>query len=486
MLKMVNVLEEGKKDYTKYYVKLKPVFILILICAFVLLLPYIFRGEHTLLGKEGYYHARIGEVGNYDELSYGGRENFDSYGWGFVVFILSSVTSLSVFYISRLLPFLLGLLGIGLFYLILNRLKIDKKLIIISCLVLIISPVFIDLFFLSSYYTASIILSLLAFYLYLRKKFILTGIVFLLMPFFGIFSSLISLFLLLVYVLMNDKKNIKLFFVFLLLVGISLGFKYYSLLSYGFPDILYFKEFFGRNLISDFGSEIGLSMFAVILAFLTVILNWKKGYRFMLIFSVIFSMFLLSFLFRPFIIYLNFILAVFISVGLISIINKKWESNIIKNFSILILIFGLIFSGLSHLTVLSRMDPNQDIFDSLVYLNGNSNSNDIILSHYSNGFWISSLADRKVVMDSNFFYAPNLNEVSEEVNELFYSREFDRSNELIDKYSIDYVWITNDMKEGLVWNNEEEGLLFILEFGGDFMRVYRNDEVEIWKRSFDE
>ena len=234
-------------------------------------------------------------------------------------------------------------------------------------------------------------------------------------------------------------------------------------------------------MISDFGASFGLSVFGIILAFLGVFSNWKKGYRFMLMFFVSFLMFLAGFLFSPLVVYLNFILVVFAGFGLLTMLDRKWESNVIRNFSVLILVAGLIFSGLSYITVLSRMGPSNDVLHSLEYLGGNANDNDIVLSHYSNGFWISGISGKKVVIDGDFFYKNNLDEVNNEVVEIFNSRDFKRSRELFDKHSVDYVWISKNMKEGLVWDNEEQGLLFLLEFSGDFKRVYRNDEVEIWK-----
>ena len=68
---------------------------------------------------------------------------------------------------------------------------------------------------------------------------------------------------------------------------------------------------------------------------------------------------------------------------------------------------------------------------------------------------------------------------------MFYTRDFEIAKSVIEKYNIKYVYITPDMKNGLVWNEPEEGLLFVLEFSGNnFKKVYNNNEVEVWRVNF--
>jgi len=37
------------------------------------------------------------------------------------------------------------------------------------------------------------------------------------------------------------------------------------------------------------------------------------------------------------------------------------------------------------------------------------------------------------------------------------------------------------MKEGFVWEEKDEGLLFLLNSGNIYKNIYNNDEVEIWE-----
>ncbi|MEK6835605.1 MAG: hypothetical protein AABX55_01125, partial [Nanoarchaeota archaeon] len=106
----------------------------------------------------------------------------------------------------------------------------------------------------------------------------------------------------------------------------------------------------------------------------------------------------------------------------------------------------------------------------------------VVFSHYTNGVFINAIAEKKNVMDSNFFYAPKLNEVYQDSQTLFYTRNFEVAQEIIKKYNIKYIFITKNMKAGLVWEKEDQGLLFLLNSAKDnFKKLYTNNEVELWR-----
>ena len=75
--------------------------------------------------------------------------------------------------------------------------------------------------------------------------------------------------------------------------------------------------------------------------------------------------------------------------------------------------------------------------------------------------------------DQNFLYKVE--------DSIFQSRDLFQTLSLLRKYSIDYIWITPEMKAGLVWNREGEGLLFLFENSETFKKVYSEEGYEIWK-----
>jgi len=174
-----------------------------------------------------------------------------------------------------------------------------------------------------------------------------------------------------------------------------------------------------------------------------------------------------------------------LSMGIIEINQTKWESGIIKYLTIILLISGLVFSGLSFLSKIPQLPPSKDMINSLEFLRDRTNPGDIIFSHQNNGILINSIARRPNIIDLNSAYAPNVKERLKDSKTLFYTRDFEIAKSVIEKYNIKYVYITPDMKNGLVWNEPEEGLLFVLEFSGNnFKKVYNNNEVEVWRVNF--
>ena len=56
----------------------------------------------------------------------------------------------------------------------------------------------------------------------------------------------------------------------------------------------------------------------------------------------------------------------------------------------------------------------------------------------------------------------------------------DETKELLDDYNIKYIFIDNEMKKGLVWN-EKEGLWFSFRNNETFKNLYDKDGIEIWE-----
>jgi len=162
------------------------------------------------------------------------------------------------------------------------------------------------------------------------------------------------------------------------------------------------------------------------------------------------------------------------------LLKLKWESLKIKRLTTWILALGLIFSSFTIINNLADAPPSNNLLDGLENLK--TLNEQIVFSHYSNGIFINAVAEKKNIMDSNFFYAPNLNERYTDSQTLFYTRDIELAQDIIKKYNIQYVLITKDMKSGLVWQKDDEGLLFLLASTKDkFKKLYDNGEVELWR-----
>ena len=170
------------------------------------------------------------------------------------------------------------------------------------------------------------------------------------------------------------------------------------------------------------------------------------------------------------------------AIGIAYLLKSNWESKLIKELTLIMLLLGLIFSSASFLNSYKNAQPSEEIIDSLKFLKENSEEQDVVLSHFSNGIWINSIASRKNVIDSKTLFAPKINERNQDVNAIFQSRNLEKTNGLLEKYKINYIYITPEMKKGLVWNSEEQGLLFVLKFTPqDFEKIYKTQGIEIWR-----
>ncbi|MFH1229151.1 MAG: hypothetical protein V1678_01865, partial [Candidatus Aenigmatarchaeota archaeon] len=163
--------------------------------------------------------------------------------------------------------------------------------------------------------------------------------------------------------------------------------------------------------------------------------------------------------------------------GTVYLMKMNWQSKTIKNFTILILVCGLLFSGISQANRLTRAEPNADTLAALKFLKAQDPG--VVFSDHSRGFWIN-YAHKENVMDDNFAFAPNLNERWADTQKLLYTRSLKDATEIIKKYNIQYIWIDDDMKKN-IWTYEEEGLLFVIKYSPDFTPVYDKQGITIWR-----
>lgn len=465
-----------KRKYTKLYVSMG----LIVLCALAIAIVTLLRSpEAAYVGEDAYFNLRIAESPSlYDGLSYGGR--FTAYSFG-LPFLLSFNPGL----IAMLLPFLLGILSFIVFSQLLKEFGFEWKN--LALLVLVASPTFIYTFSTLNKYMLPVFLAMLGLFLMLKKsKLTLLAVpVFAIMPFFSLAISLIALFLLLLLTAYKAKERMWLYYI-ILFATIFVGALYYGFMikNAGFEWLRFAAESKGFNaqlqfLISDMGSLFGLGVFGLVIAAIGIISGWKKKYKDLFIFFSVFALAIIMFFRIEALFFLNFFVAAFAAKGFMHLWIKRWESRILKNFIILTLVCGLIFSVVSSTSRTIQALPDEGIVQGMGYLNGLPDGT--VFSDYSRGFWIN-YAGKKNVMDGNFRFAPEVNERWHDSQELFYTRDWENATAIISKYDISYFWIDKEMKDK-VWEEDDEGLLFLLKYSKEIQKVYDRQGVEIWEVS---
>ena len=458
--------------------------LIIILGILFLLLPGLLRTYDTKIGEQSYFYERIinlikedNGIPDKDNLSYGGREFTYELGSVYVLLFLNKIFELKL--LLNVLPILFGLITILLFYLLLKRLEPESNIIYSSLLLLIISPLFFFVF--SSYSNLTIILPLTLFTIYLfivKDKFYYLALIFLFI--LGFFSNkaiiVVLLFMLIYFIKQKRFKKIYLPFLVSLLTFYINYFK--KIIDYGLGSL---KENYLRSLLSDLGSYYGVSIFLIFFLFFGLNPLWKSKYKYIHIYLAFIIIIMLTIVNREFIVYSSFLIIYLASLGISYLVKSRWESETIRRLTIVLLIIGLLFSSYTSLISIKNSQPNNELFQALSDLRTQGVMGDVVFSHYKYGIFINSIANKKNYMDSNSGYAPNLKVRYQDMQTLFYTRSADQAKELINKYDIDYILITKEMKEGLVWNNRDEGLLFVVENSKEFRSVIKNDEVEVWK-----
>lgn len=446
-------------------------FVLFLIVVLLFTSMRAYRFDSITAGEDAYFHARVSKsvyIPETEKDPLMGREyTFSPYH-----LLLHHVSGSSVLKASNFLPVILGLASLVFFSLLLKKLGLDIEKRFFLMLILIISPAFIYMTSISNPHVFALLIGLVGFYLFFKENTVarfFSVLLFLLLPFFGVIETVILIvFLLGLYSLKKNKS---------LLILIA-GLLAIYLLNFGFTVDLAIQQNALQSSVTDLGGMIGFGVFNILLAAIGFLLTWKfKKQHYPLYLVIIFLFVSVKFLGTMTNIYLNFIFAYLGCLAVARLVNRKWDSDIIKYLTVFVLISGLLFSGLSFLDRIANSGPDRDVVDSLLWLKQNSNPDDIVFSHQSKGFWIEFYSNRSVVADS---YTTSVETLNDTYN-LFWSRNLENTKRLLKKYDVEFIWIDPDMKQGLVWSKEEQGLLFLFKNRETFEKVYDSAGVEIWK-----
>ena len=482
-------------DEIRIDLKKRNLFVFAVILLFLILtIPNFARfytSNDSLIGSEPYYHFRAAKAllkegslnlfnppKDVPDISYSPRDYFFN-PYHYLLVYTSRLTSLHT--ASRIVPFVFGILALLVFNLILKRFVDEEYKRHIILILLIINPSFIYTFTVSNPHSAAIVMTLLGFYLFLRNdrfSLALSIVCFAVVSLFSLMNTLLAILVLLAYTLTERRKTNRFMLVVLLLALFSFARKAAFYYNYTYmPD----TNVFG-NLFSDLGGVIGFGIFSIILAVYGVVSNWKSKSSF-IYFFVLSVLLIISLLFIGNIanMYIMFLVAVSAGLGFVRLYELKWNVQTVKNLTMLILVCGLLFSTVSYVTRLSSLPPDSAAIESLDWLGANAFKDDFVLSHYDNGYLISTVARNPVLTDSLLASDYDQNFMYKVQDSMFYSRNLKQTKKLFEGYKVKYVYVTPEMKEGLVWSKPNEGLLFLFTSKSTFEKVYDKDGYEIWE-----
>jgi hypothetical protein len=241
------------------------------------------------------------------------------------------------------------------------------------------------------------------------------------------------------------------------------------------PHGIFYVDGSNSSLFSDFGGLFGLSLFAALLALLGLARSWVKKVELVPAYGAILVLSVLCLWNIAFLLFLAPILLFFAAYACTYFWKRQWSLPFIRFLTLAVLVYGLAFSTIAYIPRVAFLPPEQTVLDSISWLQNHPNYNNVVvLVPPDHGYWFeyggvtpfvtehSSVVDRTVAA------------------EIFASRDFKKTEELIRQNKIGLIWISDAMRDGDVWQNEEEGMLFLLK-DDRFIQVYDSDRIEMWR-----
>jgi len=436
--------------------------LIILLALIMLALPYhlrYFGGNQTFAGDEPYYHSKIAQT-----VAEQGIPQINLISTPYSVqpyhLVLAGIFKLTGNFAFAITPILFSLLSILLFYCLLKQLKLDEQTQLWTLLIFALSPAFISIGFYNTPLAFDLFLVLLGIIILNSKKPAYSAIPFLVASVDSLSAALASIFCVAHYVINDKTKNFKIALIGLIPIFCAV------LVKYNLP-LQFFKN--TTDYFSDLGGAYGLGTFIIILMLISAMLLWpKKEYlTFSLIIVFIVSAIIYPPLF-PFILPISSILAGF---SLSYLFKRKWELKSLRTLTLFVIFLGLLFSAISHSTAHSKDSPSQELMSTLSSIEPGTI---LTAKEYSN--WAS--LKHKTLLHS-LISQPE--EQQNDANAILFSNDLEKTKQLIQKNKVDYVLITPEMKKGLVWNEENFGLAFIVNNNETFKRIPTDNSIELYR-----
>lgn len=439
-------------------------FILFGIAMLLIIAVYLIRIVHygsAPIGYEPYFHLRMAE-----EIITLENIFHSPFQWMIAFFQLILGTGL----INLLLPPAIGLITLGLLLLILNELGFNASERFYTGLFFVLSPPYILLSTALNVHMFILMLFLMGILLSMRREAKFPILLFSISALSSFYAGIaISLFLLAYYLKQKDSTLLK--YALLLIVLAGIGRQFVPTVRFS-PNLL--TEFIG-----DLGGLMGFNIYILLLFGIGFILCWRFKVKLMFFYVYMFGIFLMALFFNAGLnLYLVIPLCAFAANGWLYLSEREWKSQFIRDLTLLILITGMIISGITYVKQIGNASPDAQMYDSLITLKNYAKSPERVFSYYDKSEWIKSISGMAAINDFE-----NRNE--QITQEILLSRSFNKVIEYLKTNDIRYIWIDKELRERF-WADRDSGLLFFLQNKQYFENLYESDSAELWKFNVEE
>ncbi len=430
-----------------------------------------------LVGDEPYRHAWVAQYlreSGLGKVSTGVANDSPEMPSAYDLLLFVSSAALGIPLSNILIPMLLSLISLYLFWRLLGRFGFSDRASLFAMVLFCASP-----FFLFSSLTGDdgillMAIQLLFFVLFIdHSAFSFIGAICcsVLATTFGIAHLLLDLVYAIVVCQVQCKGDHK-FLIYLLgtllVVGSTLpffGFEPKSLLIGSRPDL---------SIVSDFGSPLGVSVFVVLLGFFGMMVLFNRE-RFAATAVVLLC---LSALFTSqLIVYFSIALIFCAALFLDYLWKRDWAIPQLRNITLLLLVCGLIFSSVSFGVRWANSAPDKDMVAALVALSTYSDKDSVVFSGVGDGIYISSIASRKVYLDRTI---PKDDLRQRQARALYDSYDLGYVKGVFAKEGITHIFIAPQMYQGEVWSRPGVGLSYLVQSNETFKNVYQANGYSIY------
>lgn len=431
---------------------------LFIVALVIVALPFFLRAEQgidVMPGTESYYHAVAGsDVSFFSGARYVWEPYHFVYGWA--EYLFGGVT---------FLPAVFALLSFCVFWLLLDKLGMDKRAKMWSLVVFVLSPTFISTAFFAGRASFALFCVLLGAYLLLVRWRGLGMVFFVLAALSGWIAWLgavvFAVFLMLYRPFLKRSCSVLLSVLFVVLV------------LFPFPPFINSSGGISA-VLSDLGGLYGVSTFVLLLTVVAAVVLWSNKAKYYSVFALSSGLFLACFFYPGLLVYAGVFASVLAGFALAWLQQRRWELGFLRDISLLVLFCGLLFSAVSHTVVIAGSQPSDEFFEVLDIPSGR------VLTHPDYGFWLQSRGF-DVVADPYVEALPDGESRIESLDAVFSTNSLRDAEKILDHYGVDYVLITEEMKQGLVWEGADSGLAFLTRNPETFKIIRNADALDIWR-----
>ena len=442
---------------------------------------------------DSYYSLRIaGEISRDPFLDQDPVQQRPYYPNAYHYFLAAMIWAVGESNTVYLAPVLLGCMSAALLYWLLRNMGLPSNNANLSSLLLAAAPAFIAIF--SNLSTEGFVafLSLLTLCLYFEKDYWdypwkLSGRIYYGLSIFSLsalaltslFGFVMTMIFLLALSFLAKRPLRSLTFalagpvVVLIPVGIFTEYLRVSLASTGF------HPFDLRQSFSIFGAGIGLDLFLLLLFATGLIIIWGfiKALRPYHLFSI---GLVAASLFNPIIrVYASMVITVYCVVAIKHLYYRKWELEIVKSGTVILLACALVFSAVNQINALANMEPGPEAADALAFLK--SGGGDVVFTEPSYGSLIQYSAGKRTMLDSASYLYPDYEDKLGDYRYTLGLTPLKEAEPMMIKHNISYILITPAMKER-VWGGKERNLLLLLRNSAKFTEAYETPGgFEVWE-----